>query len=65
MPKVTVLGGGAFRRCLSHEDGTFMNGISPFHVEDTARDGSLLPSLPDRGRGSSPELDPSLQNCEK
>lgn len=60
-----ILGGGAFWRCLSHEDGTFMNGISPFHVEDTVRDGSLLPSVADPGRGFSPELDPSLRNCEK
>ena len=49
MPNVMVFGGGAFGRCLSHEGGAPMNGISAFkeeapegfpspcHQEDTAK----------------------------
>ena len=49
-----VLGGGAFGRCLSHEGGAFMNGISalkkrgfreippPFHHMRTQQEGHNL-----------------------
>ena len=35
MPSVMVLGGGAFGRCLDHEGGLLMNGISALVGKDT------------------------------
>lgn len=35
MPNVIVLGSEAFERCLSHESGTFMNGISVLITDPT------------------------------
>lgn len=34
MSDVTVLGGGALRRCLGHEDKTLINGMSVL-IEET------------------------------
>ena len=42
MPNVMVLGGEAFGRCLGHEGGALMNGISVL-IKETPQS-SLVPS---------------------
>lgn len=37
MPSVVVLGSEAFERCLDHESGTFISGISVFVKETLER----------------------------
>ena len=44
MPNVMVLGGGAFGRCLGHEDGALMNGISAL-IKETPESPLALPTM--------------------
>lgn len=58
MPNVMVFEGGAYRRCLVHEDGILMNKIHD-HVKETPQR-PLTPSTMISlwsGRGSSPDHD--------
>ena len=43
-PSITVLGNGAFGRCLGHKNGVFMNGISTL-VKETPESSLILPAL--------------------
>lgn len=40
---MTILGGGTFKKCLGHEDSTFMNGGVPLLWEGLIAEVSLFP----------------------
>ena len=47
---VMVLGGGTFRRCLGHEDGPLMDGISALMKETPESSLAVLPPYKDTKR---------------
>ena len=56
LPKMMALGAGAFGRCLSHEDGTLMNGISALWKK-LQKNPQPLPPCEDTVRRQNEEAD--------